>query len=83
MNTKALRPGEAWVQACDGSKNMLLQLVSGTAGFCISNTAPAQDMPYHPMPPDALIPVTTPTKVWVRSTRSYKKDTVIIASETE
>ncbi|EBW6364528.1 hypothetical protein DPU24_27970 [Salmonella enterica subsp. enterica serovar Oranienburg] len=83
MKTTEIKPGTGWVQACDGSKAMLLQLISGTAAFCVSTTSPTPDAVYHPMPSDVLIPVTPPTKVWVRSTRTYKKDTVIIASETE
>ncbi|EOV0286246.1 hypothetical protein ACOIP5_005287 [Salmonella enterica] len=83
MKTTIVTPDNKWVQVCDGSKHMLLQLVSGFAAFCISDTEPAQDAPYHFMPSEVLIPVSPPTKVWVRSTRTYKKDTIIIVSETD
>ncbi|ELC8786950.1 hypothetical protein RJV04_001234 [Salmonella enterica] len=83
MKTTELKPDEKWVQVCDGSQNILLQMVSGDAAFCISDTSPAADAVYHPMRSDVLITISPPTKVWVRSTRTYKKDTVIIVSETE
>ncbi|WGE29406.1 hypothetical protein PHA77_01680 [Edwardsiella tarda] len=83
MRTITITPSNAWQLACDGNKNMLLQLVSGAAGFCISDTQPAADAPFHPMPAGVLIPVTKPTKIWVRSTRHFKHDTEIMASETE
>ncbi|EHK2737164.1 hypothetical protein J9K13_004773, partial [Salmonella enterica] len=57
MKTTEIKPGADWIQACDGSKSMLLQLISGTAAFCVSATSPAADAVYHPMPPDVLITV--------------------------
>ncbi|EDR5177342.1 hypothetical protein CEH78_003311 [Salmonella enterica] len=83
MKTTELKPDNKWVMACSGSKNMLLQLLAGEAAFCISDTAPPDDSPYHYMQQGVLIPVSAPTKVWVRSTRTYKQDTLIIVSETE
>lgn len=83
MKTISLVPDDQWVQVCDGRKNMLLQLISGAAAFCISDTMPLPDAAFHFMPPEVLIPVSPPTKVWVRSTHTWRKDTLIISSETE
>ncbi|EMK0255629.1 hypothetical protein V8I69_003928 [Salmonella enterica] len=83
MKTTTLQPGTDWVQACDGTKNMLLQLVSGSAVFCVSDVIPAQDAAFHFMPAEVLITVSPPTKVWVKSGRTYKNDTQLVISETE
>ncbi|EAW1044084.1 hypothetical protein AYC70_19385 [Salmonella enterica] len=80
MTTQKLALTRDWQQLTDGTKTVYLDPYSGSAGWCVSDTQPQPDADFHilKMP----ITISPPTKVWIKSTREWKNDTVVTLSVT-
>ncbi|EFU6568937.1 hypothetical protein HT206_002455 [Salmonella enterica] len=80
MKTTTIHLTKDWYQATDGTKTLYIDPVQGAVAFCISDTRPQPQADHHMM--KTPVTVTPPTRVWLRSTREYKKDTFVTISET-
>ncbi|EOI6842655.1 hypothetical protein ACMVI2_002719 [Salmonella enterica] len=81
MKTQKIQLTQDWQQVSNGTQSVFMERFSGSVGFCVSQTKPAADADCHIL--IQPVTITPPTVVWVKSTREYKQDTVIIVSELE